>query len=454
MEIKDLIDKAEQNWHKPIGLVFTVAAALIFVALIVSTTKASSTAAVIAISIIIVSTLLIWFYSNQTPKTHKGKVGFVVCIQCSNEDEQKIIREDFILTLRKLLKEGLLGSTFHFIEIPKYISETINDVEDAQNLKVKTRCHFLIYGRVRLRKIDEKDCHIIELDGLVAHKPIKKEVSANLAKEFSELFPRRVKIPTENDLLSLNFTSDWTEIVAKYIIGIASYCSFDVNYAELLFSDVQNKIGIIETDFPVIIKLKQRLPIRFSEIYIAKSMVCAENWRKTQDKKALSELRDNLQKVSPILHDNYDVLLLQSIEAFLNGRRIKEAIEYTKKCSQFDSPVWHFNLAFLEAYQNNLAGAIRQYRKAANYEILPKTLSDIEDFIFWLIEEEPDKYQYHYCLGFFNWKIKGDLHQALKDFNEFLCHIKDGEFVKEKELTRKWIMEIERQLSKPSDHVI
>ena len=68
----------------------------------------------------------------------------------------------------------------------------------------------------------------------------------------------------------------------------------------------------------------------------------------------------------------------------------------------------------------------------------------------WILEEEPEKYQYHYCLGFFNWKIKGDLHQAINDFGEFLKHIRNGEFVKEKDLAQKWISEIKRQIVEPS----
>ena len=93
--------------------------------------------------------------------------------------------------------------------------------------------------------------------------------------------------------------------------------------------------------------------------------------------------------------------------------------------------------------------SIRQYRICANYDVTPVTLSEVEDFIVWLIEEEPDKYQFHYCLGFFNWKIKGDLHQAVNDFEEFLNRGKQEEFVKERELSQNWISEIKKQIVEP-----
>lgn len=47
------------------------------------------------------------------------------------------------------------------------------------------------------------------------------------------------------------------------------------------------------------------------------------------------------------------------------------------------------------------------------------------------------------------WKIKGDLHRSIYDFEEFLKHIKHAEFVKEKELAIKWISEIKRQIVEP-----
>ena len=448
-DLKTLFDLAQRNWHKPIGLILTIAGVILFEILLLNSIKASGIIAIIVYSITVFFSIIVWLYSNRIPKTPKNKFGFVVCIQCSDEEEEKVIREDFVTTLRKLLKGGILGHTFHFIEIPKHISQSINDIDDAYTLKSRTKSHFLIFGRVRLRVLDGKECHIIELDGIVSHKPLTKEISDQIAKEFGELFPRRLQIPTENDLLYLNFTSDWTECVAKYIIGIASACSADINYAEHLYRDVEKKLESIKTDFPIFAKLKERLPIRFSEIYIARAKAHLNTWRQKQDREALSQFIFNLNKISDDLADIYEVLLLRGIEAFLDGRRIKDAIERTKKCKRYDDPIWHFNLAFLRAYENDLKKSIRQYRICANYDLSPVTLSEVEDFIVWILEEEPEKYQYHYCLGFFNWKIKGDLHQSVSDFEEFLNHVKQGEFVKERDLAIEWISEIKEQIVEP-----
>lgn len=98
-------------------------------------------------------------------------------MNCSNEKEREKIREDFIFTLQNLIKRGNIGSTFQVIPIPNHISEKITDNEKAELLRQKCKAHFFLYGRVRLREINNKKFHIIDLDGIVSHKPIPKEVS-------------------------------------------------------------------------------------------------------------------------------------------------------------------------------------------------------------------------------------------------------------------------------------
>jgi hypothetical protein len=75
-------------------------------------------------------------------------------------------------------------------------------------------------------------------------------------------------------------------------------------------------------------------------------------------------------------------------------------------------------------------------------------LTQLEDFMCWILEEEPDKYQFHYCLGFFNWKAKGDNIQGQKDLEKFLELGSEKEFVKERELAKEWIKEISQSVKR------
>ena len=102
-------------------------------------------------------------------------------------------------------------------------------------------------------------------------------------------------------------------------------------------------------------------------------------------------------------------------------------------------------MAFLRGYRRDLRSAIRHYRQAIAFSIEPEMLSQIADFICWVIEREPEKYHLLYCFGFFNWKARGDKIHAKKNFNDFLNAGQKDEFDKERELACQWLKEIENE---------
>lgn len=397
--------------------------------------------------VIILSTaallFIAWYISRSVPKTKKDKVGFVISISCDDESEAKRIRADFVQTLQRLIKAGKTGSSFQFIEVPNFYSERIIDVDDAQKLRIRTKAHFLLYGRVRVRSLNNKEHHFIELDGVVAHKPVPDNVSKQLSTEFSELLPRKVAIPTENDLLAFQFASEWTELVAKYVIGIAAALSGDFAYAEQLYTDALARAQDITQEFPVFEKLRQRLPIRIYEIYEARATNSYERWVATHDEYEIDNMWIVLQKIDYEQYKQSSVAFLMSIYHFLHDRNVASALDWLNKCTkQNRNSVWHLNQAFLHAYQGGLKTATRHYRIAATMPITPDVIAKIEDFLLFVATSEPSKYQLFYCLGFFNWQLKGDNIQSIKDFYKFLESGETNKFVKERELAREWLEEL------------
>lgn len=439
-----LIEIAQQKWHEPVGVILAIVIFIFLEVSFFSYTDIYGKNIVIILSCIII--FAIWFNGNRIPKTPKGKIGFFTSIQSSDEEENKRIKEDFIYTLEQTLKHGKDGKKYHFVDLPKHIANKINDKDDALTISKKVRANFIIYGRARLREINNEDHHILELNGLVTHKPVPVETSDEFAKEFGELFPTHVQISTNNDIFSFDFTTQWTECVAKYMIGIASALSSDLIYAEKLFKEVINKIQQLPDGFPVFRKLEELLPLRLAEIYKSKAYRHLNDWRKDQREESLTEFNKNVEKISSEFNEDYGILQLLTIKAFLNNRDIDTALNYINKCKKIDDPIWHFNSAFLNAYKKDLKKAIREYRICSEYSISSETILQVEDFLSWILAVEPEQYQYHFCLGFFNWKIKEDLKLALNDFEKFLENCKNNEIQKEKELTKRWIEEISKEL--------
>jgi hypothetical protein len=88
----------------------------------------------------------------------------------------------------------------------------------------------MIYGRGRERKIEGKNHFVLNLEGIVSHKPIPLEISKKLSMEFSELLPRRPAIAEENDLFSFDVFSNWVNLVSQCIVGIVSLLSGELEY--------------------------------------------------------------------------------------------------------------------------------------------------------------------------------------------------------------------------------
>lgn len=331
----------------------------------------------------------------------------MISISCSDEHEKKVIKEDFISTLRELIKQGKTGGTIQFITLSDHHSQKIIDPEDAKSVLEKTGAQFMIYGRVRGRKINSKPHHVLNLEGLVAHKPIPDKISLKLAKEFKELFPRRLQIPTENDLFSFEFTSQWTDCVARYIIGIATALSGGVSYAERLFKDVINILEQRSENFPIYKKLKERVPRRLAELYQLRAYNYYDLWFRNKTPEAIVRMGEEIDKIEPQFRDRYLTIGIRAIHSFLTKKDTKEAIAILEKCNSkfLKDATWRFSLAFLYAYDGNLDNALRQYTRARNYSIHPKTLAELEDFICWMLEEEPPKYQFYFCPGYINWQI-------------------------------------------------
>lgn len=443
-EIISILDKVEKSWPLKKGLFFFLLFIVLFQILLFDFLELGRTYKIIFLILSILASVLVWLYTRRLPRTKKNKVGFVVSLYCEDDKELKKVKEDFIKSLRKLIIEGKTGHTFQFIEVPPYIACKVVDVDEAQKLRIKTKSHFLIYGEVKIRNIDGKDQHYMELNGLVAHRIIKDDEKAKLSIEFRELLPKSVIIPQENDLFSFKFTSEIAEIVAKYIIGIAAAVSGELDYAESLQREVSDKINSSKSKFDLFEKLKERIPIRICEINEGRANHCATKWVETHKQEYIDNLGKYLQQIESDIYGTPRMYTLYAIYYFLNNHDIEKSFEWLNKINKENrDATWYCNTAFLNAYQEDLRTAARHYRKCA--ELIPVTsiISQVEDFLLLISKREPDKFQLYFCLGYFNWKVKGDKLQASKDFRKFIGNDNIEKFPNEKQLVGQWLIELE-----------
>ena len=436
------LEFAQKHWHQPAALVAILFVVLPLLTAIMVFMKVNPIIGGVTYIIVVLLVILGWWWSNRLPRTAKRKVGFIISISAGEEAERTKIKEDFTITLHELLKHGASGHNFQVITVPEHIANTIVDPDDAQKLRIKCRAHFVIFGRVRLRTIDGKKEHVLHLEGMVTHKPIPKDVSEVLSVEFAELLPRRLRIGTENDVFSFAFTSEWINCVARYIIGIAAAYSGDLDYAEIMQNDVLRLIANKDQAFPVFAKLNQRVPIRLGEIRCTRARGAYNRWLTTRDPTDIATMGHHIESIPSAYANEYGTLLLKSIYLFLNKRDTKGAMALLKNCKNQSEGTWLYNMAFLHAYVGDLSSAIRRYRAAMKLRVDESVPMQVEEFMCWLLQQEPEKYQIYYCLGFINWKVKGDSARAIGNFDAFLSAGDERDFVTERQLARKWIGDI------------
>ncbi len=440
----------ERRWERTSTIIFLLVFLLVilvwkFTETSLSDLTLSESAFIIALLIIV---FLFWLNSTAIPKAPRGRIGVAVAIACEGDKERLKIAADFIAGLKKILSQEHGGQLFHLIEISEYHAKTIADHETATKIRLRSRCHLIIFGSAKVREIQGEDKHVLSLDMEVGHRPVPKQISENLSREMSELFPRRLHIDTKNDLFSFEFTSEWIDCVTRYVVGIISSMSGDLERSEALFLNLSANRHFQTSPLPHIKKLRQRVPIRLGEIYAYRASIAYESWRKDRQMAHIDNMWTYLTRLKNFNPNNYSGRLLTAIYYFVKERNIVAAIREIRKCRDIREATWRYSYAFLLAYSGQMTKARRMYRSAFqhHYDRADVPLQT-EEFMQWVLEIEPNQIQLRFCLGLLNWKAKGDLQRAFEDFEIFLASEASKTFPNEIQLAHAYLGNLKAEIN-------
>jgi tetratricopeptide (TPR) repeat protein len=446
MDASSALDHATRSWYQPKGLVAALVLAIVLSALVI---PAGISYAAICFGAAIIAIPCAWLVSRRVPKFPRGKIGFAVAITCEDEAMRRRVVSDFIITLRTLIKGSPSGKKFNFIGLPEHIAARVVDAEDAHELRKKARCHFIVYGRVRERRVGPDNRYVFNLSGLVAHAPLKHDAQKNLAREFTELFPREVGINDNAGFLGFEFTTKWAHIVAKYVIGLAMALSSFFEEADPMLAEAQALAAKIPGSFPAFERIKGRVPMIRAAMQASRARVSYERWR-DRDKNLthIEEMKHHLDeaaKLDPSMADRPFVLILRSIAAFLLERDSAHARHLLDRIPKpARESVWHFNRGFLYAYEGNLKKATQCYAQGAQLTVEAANVTELELFVEWAISQDPQHYQLYYSLGLLNRNLKGDKASAIRDFESFLQRVPPTKYLGEQRAVRSWIARLKR----------
>ena len=382
------------------------------------------TRGIIGLIVAVVMTAIFWRY-QQPPTVKKGHVGIITAIKSEDEKTKGRISKDFVATCKKLLEESRANQPFQLIELNDYFSEMATDNTSADALRMRCRGAFLLFGDTVQRQERGKKLYVLRLQGLVCHAPISANNQSILAQEMFAVLPLKKSILEENELSGFEITTIQLAEATKYIIATSALLSHDFELAIALLEELQQAKKRLKKNVNVkaLKKLIELIPRRLADAYRFASLVHFSRWEASRDENELINSINWRVKYNLLVPaDNLELLLIRAIEKFVFNRDIVAAINYIDQCKSksITNTSWKYSAAFLEAYRNNLDKAKQLYDAAISTESGHDIPFQVEGFIAWILEIEPQNSQLNFCLGYLNEKFKNDFVSARQNYAKFL----------------------------------
>ena len=447
--IEQIRRRWSSRWTLALALVSGGSAALIFVAEVDLSKLDLVDYAVV--SLVLIAIIAVWYFTNRVPRTKKGVIGFVLAITAEKESQARRLRSDFGTTIRELLTQSPGLYKFELIEYSKNQSAKVTAGTAARYL-LKSRARFMVYGRARMRRVGGDKYHVLNLEGVVAHAALPPKTAQAFSAEFQDIFPRKLRIHKEIDLLAFEITAELIDVIARYIVGIAAMVSGDLDYAEELFRELRSRLGPVKVAVPAVIKVRQRVPTRLRELHDIQLQLVRQAFFLRRDMEDLRRADVILEKLEQLGRLDYSQTLTKAMCEFLLRRNVKKAKRLLRNCHGHPDATWRYSLAFLFAYTGDIQKARRLYQVAFHSEHLDTTVPiQTEEFIRLVLHDEPEVCQLYYCLGLINYFVKKDMASALRDFKDFLAGTTESRFVEARAEAQALLEKAEEELAESGD---
>jgi len=459
--LEDIYNRAitliEYSFHKLYGLLASYFVLLIILLYIHSQIKTDFDYEWYAYAILYLILTIYWiFFRFKYPKNKKNKTGLVVAIYGESPEERKI-KKKFEKELKKIFSKNGLNKIFNIIILKNHLSENINDPEDIKKINKKIRSDIYFVGDVQKEKDGQKEKYFLDLEGMVMHMPSNKNISEEISYDFRNVLPKDINFDTFFGLRGCKITANIIYLAAKYIVGVASFISGNPELALKLHSGLDTEFekykqinkslteidGLSSFDLKYLMKIKKKIPLIMSNEYLSISRIDYFY------KKEYVSAKINLVSALKYNPNNYEVWLMKSIHDFILDKNPAEALKSIKQAEKYSNGnyVWRYNKTFLMFWSNKFEEAWIECRKIKNnnYPNEYLTAAEIEKFNLEVIEQNKDKVQLFFWLGFTQYTKSNNLPKALQYFEKFIEEADDSMiFLKKK--ASSFLVDIKREM--------
>ncbi len=392
-----------------------------------------------------------WFFNKfYLPRNKYEKVGIVIAIFSENESERLKLKADFISELRKNFQnEGILDFS-ELIFLKNHFSERIHDsnnpLSEIEGMNETIKAHFYVWGDVKRRPDgDEGDKYFLNFQGYVVHRPIPRDLSQKISREFASVLPSEINFLEKRSFKGFQATATAVHLAAKYIIGLAAFVSQDPELALKLHNGLKDQFNCYRPLPPALQEIRNRIPGLLSDeaLWMAK-------WHYYKNKD-IGKAKDFLELSLRENPNNYGAWLFKAAFEFSEFRDTDEAFRSVSKAEKYalNAFEWKYSKAFLYFWRGDYAHAFKMCLKIRNqnYDLEPRTLQEVRAFNLNLLKNVDSKPQLYFWMGFLSFFKERNLEQALSDFEKFE-ESSDSSMVLLKQKSSAYLLQIRQEIER------
>lgn len=369
---------------------------------------------------------ILCFVKNRLPSAPKGTIAVLFCIDAESEKLFETARYKLVNNFNSSVKNvGELQFKALCVSKARLHRFDLQRKEHVLEVLKRTKSALLVRVRYTADDVDNAENFELKIDYGVRHPTFNESATRMLSHDMSALNAPvgKQKFVKSDTLDVFNFTTQTLICACQYILGVVSLLAGDSHIALELLLRSRNAATTEFSNMPGMSGLTGMIDDR---IYAALCQVSAEYLICFQNEKTIESLREMrrvLQLANAIHPDTYFYNLNMAYAYIILEQNAEAASDCVAKCKMSkDSTSWMYSEAFLSAYMNKAPGSvISKYRKAFSNPY--KSLSEIVEYIEFVIERQPDKVTLHLAAGLV-YEEMGDQKLMKHHFAVFMNQVK------------------------------
>ncbi len=344
---------------------------------------------------------------RQFPKFKEDETGIMFVIKTNSKETRQLVEQHFISAVERAFRENCKHKNKIYLLEPYHANLFMEVDEDGRmDILQKSNAKLAFVGECTSGNKDGKRGCYIDLEDCVLQSELRGNSGYYLDNDMKKVMVpfKELYISEDNNLDEFRSASKALQLVSEFIIASTLFYMQQYEDSVELFEELQTELKKCTKKLPSIDALKFFVPIRCWQNYMLLSGDAYDKYREEKDESELDTMYSYLQKSRQFYPNNAFYYTSMTLYHFCKNRDVVKARECVQMCkgSKYVGLEYRFNDVFLTLYEKYTPyTAIKCYKKYSGiFGSKPsfELCNEIEEFIYDIIEKEPDK-------GYMQWLL-------------------------------------------------